>query len=210
MEWEDLLSNKLPKVKMTTFESIFKSNSPKRDKYLSRLFGIFNEEVIRIWAKHPDSPYEDLGRPTLRRHEKERGYTLDFTLKDNNNKIYICEMKCLLEYQNYKFLRLNNPDLLNIHKGPAFSYFLDSAIDPHLFSVHVSGNLIEPDGCILIWGAVTETGRNLTKEKFHLHDVLSVENAIQDLQRWDSYEWYSLINGFKKWSNDLFDFLANT
>ena len=37
-----------------------------RGKYLSRVFGIFSEEIVRIWAADPRAPFEDLGRPTLR------------------------------------------------------------------------------------------------------------------------------------------------
>jgi hypothetical protein len=48
------------------FPMLFRSSSSARDKFLSRLFGIFSEEIVRIWCRAPDAPYEDLGRPTIR------------------------------------------------------------------------------------------------------------------------------------------------
>ena len=32
-----------------------------RDKFLSRVIGIFSEENVRIWCRSDISPYEDLG-----------------------------------------------------------------------------------------------------------------------------------------------------
>ncbi len=32
-----------------TFEQFFRSDKSARDKYLSRLFGIFNENVVKYW-----------------------------------------------------------------------------------------------------------------------------------------------------------------
>ncbi len=35
----------------------------KREKFLSRLFGIFSEEIVNIWYQYEDLPYENLGMP---------------------------------------------------------------------------------------------------------------------------------------------------
>lgn len=87
------------------FDQIFdiqradRSNNTIRDKYLSRVFGIFNEEFVRIWSRSDVSPYEDLGRPTIYDNDNsDRGSTLDFTLKDKTtSKIYVAEMKCEIQ-----------------------------------------------------------------------------------------------------------------
>ena len=72
-------------------QSPSKTNS-KRDKFISRLFGIFSEEIIRIGFRNSvDNQYRltDIGRPTLYlknelgEKTKEK-YTLDFTLCNEN------------------------------------------------------------------------------------------------------------------------------
>jgi len=89
------------------FEEIFRTKNPARDKFLSRLFGLFSEEVVRYWCRCPAAPYEDLGRPTLRVPGEARGHTLDFTLRHKETvKVYVAEMKCELEFENYRYLRL--------------------------------------------------------------------------------------------------------
>jgi hypothetical protein len=38
----------------------------QRSKFLSRLFRIFSERLVTIWANDERAPFENLGRPTLR------------------------------------------------------------------------------------------------------------------------------------------------
>ena len=89
------------------FDSFFKTPNSPRDKYLSRLFGLFNEDVVRHWCALPETPYSDLGRPTLKLPGEARGYTLDFTLQHKGTgQVFVSEMKCWLEYEGYRYLRL--------------------------------------------------------------------------------------------------------
>lgn len=93
------------------FLSIFRqADAPvARGKYLSRVFGIFSEEIVRMWARDHRCPYEDLGRPTLRKHGEKSGSTLDFTLRHKATGMsYVAELKCEIEYQNYKYLVLSD------------------------------------------------------------------------------------------------------
>lgn len=93
------------------FERFFHSSQPTRDKYLSRLFGLFSEQVVRMWCAQPDAPYEDLGRPTIREPDDSRGSTLDFTLRDRSSgQTYVAELKCELEFANYRYLQLSHAD----------------------------------------------------------------------------------------------------
>ena len=74
------------------------------------MFGIFNEEIVRKWCAEEFSPYEDVGRPTIKRKgDDTRGSTLDFTFKNKDGKLYIVEMKCELQYEGYKYLELKEP-----------------------------------------------------------------------------------------------------
>ena len=91
------------------------AHQPGRDKFLSRLFGIFNDEVVGAWCSLPNTPYEDLGRPNLKRSDENRGHILDFTLRDHaNGRLYIAEMKCELEYEGYRYLLLDSPEQFGI------------------------------------------------------------------------------------------------
>lgn len=58
------------------FVDIFKQPDAPADrgKYLARVFGIFSEELVRIWAADPRAPYKNLGRPTLRMAEGSSGF----------------------------------------------------------------------------------------------------------------------------------------
>jgi hypothetical protein len=105
------------------FCTLFKSPSQfrSRDKFLARLFGIFSEEIVRIWCKSKNASYDDIGRPRIFIPPSKKGCTLDFTLKSRNDgKIYIAEMKCWVEYQNYKFLTLQSANQLEELSNAAF------------------------------------------------------------------------------------------
>lgn len=67
------------------FEDVFKTANRARDNYLSRLFGIFAEDIVRYWCADGRAPYEDLGRPSLFSDGVYRGYTLDFTLRERSS-----------------------------------------------------------------------------------------------------------------------------
>ena len=126
-----------------SFRTIFKSPGdpmPQREKFLSRLFGIFSEKIIALWADDERAPYQNLGRPTVFTGQNKHGHTLDFTLRDRaTGKIYVAEMKCEIEYQGFKYFVLNKPDQLAHHVKPAFGAFLDAARRPQETQVRIAG-----------------------------------------------------------------------
>ncbi len=197
------------------FESIFKTSNPARDKYLARLFGLFNEEVVQNWCACPTAPYENLGRPTLWISGK-RGSTLDFTLRlRDTGEIFIAEMKCWLEFDNYRYLRLvDSVQLQRIVNqklaGSAFQEFLQLAQNPTIFDVRVGSrplpNLVS--GAILIWGATSDSGRKAVIADYNFADVLSVETMLDDLHIWMPTRWTERINQLRQWSEELFAFLS--
>ena len=193
------------------FEKFFKSDESSRDKFLSRLFGIFSEEVVRAWCKNPKAPYKDLGRPTLRAPAEKRGHTLDFTLRHNSSGMTcVAEMKCELEYEGYRYLRLHDSSQVQRHKGgPAFQEFLQTAKDPGAFPVKVGGSGIRVDGAILVWGAITSSGRDAAIADYGFNDVLSVEEMVQDLGTWQPDHWIEYIGRLQYWSEELFGFLTS-
>ena len=107
-------------VSVPSFEDFFHSDRPARDKFLSRLFGLFSEDVVRHWCRCPEAPYEDLGRPYLRLPTERYGHTLDFTLRDRETgATFVAELKCELEYDSYRYLRLMDASHLGHHQGAA-------------------------------------------------------------------------------------------
>jgi hypothetical protein len=205
------------KISTIDFEQLFNSNDPelnKRDKFLSRLFGIFSEEIVKCWCKNPKSPYTNLGRPTLRTAENKRGCTLDFTFESNeDNSKYIVELKCELERNNYKYLKLKDISQLKHHqKKKAFDRFVKIAKNPKEYIVtrkNENNNrkkiILDEPGAILVWGSITESGRTNVINEYGFKDVLSLEKMISDLIKWDDQDYHECIKLRSNWSQELFN-----
>lgn len=190
------------------FELIFRREGAEaaRAKFLSRLFGVFAEEVVRIWADDERSPYRGLGRPTITPGGSHKGYTLDFTLRDRTDrKIYVAEMKCEIEYQNFRYFQLEGAWQLQHHSKPAFKAFLDVASATSDQRTTVNGETVNPDGAILIWGSITAAGRDAVRSAYGIHDVLSVTNICRDLAAWEHEGYAALIAQRRGWATELFD-----
>ena len=193
----------------SAFENLFRSPVPARDKLLARLFGIFNEDVVRIWSRCAAAPYKDLGRPTLRRKGSNTSATLDFLLATRDSgRVFVAEMKCELEYENYKYLTLTDPSQLQHHRKPAFDLFLQAAADSSQVDVETSKGPSLVHGAILVWGDATATGRDTTIARYGFADVLTVSAMVQDLNRWQPQEWGAFITDRRRWTTDLFDGLT--
>lgn len=138
-----------------TFMEFFRSQDARRDNFLARLFALFGEETIRIWCRDPESPYEDLGRPTIyKQGEAARGQTLDFTLRSKQDgRIFVAEMKCEITFENYRSMILVDRSQLERHAaGRAFEMFLDLASAPETYKVMVKAKPISVAGSVLVWG----------------------------------------------------------
>lgn len=187
------------------FDCIFKSSNSSRDKFLSRLFGIFSEDIVRIWCNDNRAPYEDLGRPTIRNHKESRGRTLDFTFQSRNDgRIFVGELKCELEFDNYRYLTLTSPSQLDHHKGETFTKFQDIAWNPNKYTVTVDGKNITVSGAILVWGRVEDVGRKAVIRENKFEDVLSLEEIIGDLLEWDDKTYFELTADRATWCQNLF------
>lgn len=192
------------------FDEFFRRPELGRGEFLSRLFGIFSEQVTRHWCRCPESSYEDLGRPTLRETGTQKPwYTLDFTLRSRDtNQIFMAEMKCWLQYQGFSFLRLINAGQLTHNQPTAFQWFLRLAREPSVFDVRVANKPVAIDGAVLIWSAITPEGRDAVMTEFGIADVLSVEAMVRDLQVWRPANWIEFVSQRRRWCNELFDVLA--
>ena len=183
----------------------FKSYDPARDKFLSRLMGIFSEHIVRIWAKSPHATYENLGRPTITTPTAGEPYTLDFTFRSrHDHRIYVSEMKCELEYEDYKYLVLNSPDQLEHHQSDTFDAFLATTREPGKSRVTVEGDPIAVHGAILVWGHVTQSGRQAVAKHYGFADVLSVQDMANDLVRWGDASYQVFLHERARWCEELF------
>lgn len=194
------------------FEVLFRAEcgaTAARAKFLSRVFGIFSEEIVRIWAGDARAPYEEVepgGRPTLKAAGATRGHTLDFLLRDRStNQVFVVEMKCEIEYQDFKYFVLEDPKQLAHHTKDAFRAFLAAAGAGPRPSATLRGREIAYDGAILIWGAVTEEGRQAVRARTGLHDVLSVKTICADLATWRNPRYAQLLQDRLRWSREMFE-----
>jgi hypothetical protein len=191
------------------FDTLFRSQLPRRDKFLSRLFGLFSEEVVRSWCRCAAARYEDLGRPTLLAAGDRYGHTLDFTLRDRESgQTFIAELKCELEYEGYRYLRLRNSAQLLHHGGAAFAKLLAVARNPEAMPVRVGGKVVQVDGAILVWGATTSLGCKAVQADHGFADVLSIEAMLADLRAWDASHWREHVHQLRSWTTELFDALT--
>lgn len=192
------------------FTSIFqRADAPgARGKYLSRVFGIFSEEVVRLWASDARCSYIDLGRPTVRKRGHKAGSTLDFTLRHKATaKTYVAELKCEIEYQNYRYLVLSDVAQLAHHSKPAFLALIDAAANSPEQQVFVGGTELEIDGALLIWGAATPEGRRAVIDRYSFSDVLTMAEIVGDLLEWKSEPYRELVEKRRSWANEMFDAL---
>ena len=181
-----------------------------RAKFLSRVFGIFGENIVRLWSASAGAPYKDLGRPTVRFDGEATRSTLDFTLRNKeSNKIYVAEMKCEIEYKKFQYFVLTSNKQLDHHtKKPAFQSFLRAAREPSAARVTVDGRPVPVDGAILIWGAATPCGCADVREESKLADVLTVESMVDDLTRSNDERYVAMLEDRRKWLNEMFYGLA--
>jgi hypothetical protein len=190
----------------TTLESLFKSSNNPRDNFLSRLFGMFSEEIVRCWCRDSRTPYQDIGRPTIKSENGKR-LTLDFTFESrNDHKVYVSEMKCWMAYENYRYLTLESPTQLTYSSlnNDAFRLFLNVAKNPSQYGVTVNSKPQLVDGAILVWSRCTEQGKNSTAMAYGFHDVISLEAIITDLTTWKNPEFSELLNKYEDWTHALF------
>jgi hypothetical protein len=171
--------------------------------------GLFSERIIDVWTRTNASPYSNIGRPTLKeRPEGKDRSTLDFLFQNKKNeKRYIVEMKCWLEYDNYRFLSLNDPSQLTKIHSASFRRFLCMARQPDSYRVKSGQQFYEVNGSILVWGKVSQDASKKIKTHFGFADVISLESVINDLVHQRNKEYADLITRYSGQCRFLFDAL---
>ena len=184
-------------------ETTFRHEGRNRSNFLARVFGIFNEEIVRVWCRDERTPYNDLGRPTLY-EPGNRWSTLDFALvRRDGGKALVAEMKCELAWDNFKYLQLVDAGQLDHHKGVAFKRFLNLARDAAAYEVKVAGKPITVGGTALVWGSVSEEGRHSARAETGIDVILSLEDMVNDLIEWRSEPYSQLIGSRETWMQDM-------
>ena len=189
---------------------VFKTDEPGRGAYLSRMFAFFSEEIVRHWAACQEAPYCNVGRPVIWDTDGKQFHVLDFTLeRRSDGKRYVAELKCEIEFEKYAFLELTGPSqVLHHEKGAAFQKLLEVAQDTHSRKITRGGKDQTVAGSILIWGAMTGEGRVDTMAHYGFADILSIDDMLADLARWRPEAWAKWVATRRRWTDDLFDFLA--
>lgn len=176
-----------------------------RSKFLSRVLGIFSEQIVSIWCEHERSRYDNLGRPRLTSSDGTQSHILDFTLKDRKtSRTYVSEMKCEIEFLNFKFFVLKDASQLDHHEKPAFQAFLKAAYPNNQQATFVKGAEVRTDGAILVWGAVDPVGKTDVMKKMGFHDVLSLEDICEDLNEWGCQRFVEFVGKRQQWTDRLY------
>ena len=192
------------------FEPFFNTGDDIRGAYLARLFALFSEDVVRAWTRCPGAAYSDLGRPTLYPPDGSRFHTLDFALQSRaTGEVHVTELKCEIQWDKFKHCTLDGIASIAHHaEKPAFKALLAMARDPSAYTVKVAGKPVQVSGAALVWGAATEAGRQVVTEHFGLSPVLSIEEMLSDLTAWRPRRWLEYVAVRRRWTDDLFGYLA--
>jgi hypothetical protein len=161
----------------------------------------------RMWAntRHRDWRYKDRGRPTLRETNGTRVHTLDFALEDRETgHVFVAEMKCEIEYQNFKYLVLESDAQLEHHTKPAFEAFLQAARPSSDWKVFVNQGEIPIHGAILIWGDASKEGKAQVKNLRGFHEVLTIAEICNDLRKWECEKYRDFLEKRQRWCDEMF------
>ena len=190
------------------FLSIFDSSQSSKLNFQARLLGLFSEEIVGCWCKSPQSPYNDLHRPVLKSNNEKRGSVLDFAFEcKENHSIYVGELKCWPAYENQKYLTLTKAEQLREKslQTKAFQRFLELAKNPSAYVVEIKKKKIKVAGAILVWARTTADGRRSVMDELGMRDVLSLEDMVTELIKWNSQDLTTLVQERARWSQSLFE-----
>lgn len=132
-------------------------------------------------------------------------------MRSNQSRIiFVGELKCELEYENYKYLTLTSSSQIKHHSKNAFEKFLYIAKNNNndRYKVTIKGKNKPISGAILVWGNITPEGRTSVMNDYGLADVLSLEQIINDLIIWNNQDYLDFIKQREKWCQELFILLG--
>ncbi|MTH66747.1 hypothetical protein [Paracoccus shanxieyensis] len=122
--------------------------------------------------------------------------------------MFVSEMKCEIEFQNFKFFTLDGIAHLDHHTKPAFFELLKcTKPEPEDYCV-VKGNKLRYDGAVLIWGTVDPDARQTVMLEKGFHDILGIDDICRDLAEWSCPKYQAFLDQRRAWCDQLFNGLS--
>ncbi len=199
----------------------WEENSSKQNNYLSRLIGLFGEEISEKWLANDNSAYSNFGRPTIYWIEegKKKRATLDFLI-EREGKIYIVEQKNFFAYNKGRLRTIDSSDDFrkafaswNTTKNkatPAWKIF--NSFEQHEYEIKIGKKEYRKlDGKVVFWSDLIEADKDyfltLSEElnRTRYNDAIGLVQMINDLKRWKDTDYEALIENYIQWNKDLFD-----
>ena len=190
-----------------------KENSTKTN-FLSRILGVFSENIVDFWLENEKCPYRSLGRPSLYSVDNKKLATLDFTFQNkSDNKNYIVEQKCFFGFKNGKLCSMSTYEIFikefekwstaKANSTPAWKYF--SNFSKERYDVKVKTKKIETEGTILLWASCEKEGAEKFQEELGISKIIGVDSIISDLKQWEDNNYSKFIDTRKNWIIELLD-----
>lgn len=180
------------------FDSLFRSPDPERNAFMVSVFNLFSSAIVQCWVQDARSPFDDLGKGSLRKSGASRGISLDVTV-GRRNRVYGGLLRCDLSV---------DPPLTDaaqvVQDTKSFKLFLDAAANPSKYTVVIDGKKHDLAGLLLVWSCVDEKAVRAARREHGLADVLSLEQIIADLIGWGNRDFQLLLDRRVAWSHDLF------
>ena len=181
-------------------EKLFHSANPERDAFMANVFNLFSHDIVRCWVRDDQSPYDDLGKATLRKSGASRGQGLDFGF-GRRKQAYAVLLKCDPAADK----TLSEPaQIKQANTTKTFAMYLDAASHPDKYQIVTSSETYPASGSVLIWSGVDPKAGRTIKKAFNFHDLLSLEQIIADLIVWHNRDFHMLLDHRVAWSHDLF------
>lgn len=188
----------------------------KQANFLSRIIGIFSEDVVRFWLENKKCKYNFLGRPQVWTENDSKKYSLDYLLQDKKTKkCYIAEQKCFFGFKDGKLKKISEAETFSIvfdkwsnekrNHTVAWARFIEFNNDSH---VSIKNKKCDVSGKILVWASCDKKAKKDFQKKHNIFDVVSFEQVIRDLNKWEDRKYLGFLKDRKKWINQLFNSLT--
>jgi len=212
----------MEKAKFKFMEFFEKNIEENKISFLARVFGIFSEEIPKIWFELKG--FQVLGRPTIsiENENKTEKATLDFC-QEKGGKYYIVEQKCFLAYDDCKLLNTESDEFKNAfekwhnnkkEQTKAWKFFVNFNTNTGNYSITYKKNKNDKSKPLknneikkkLIWGSISDNGKEIIKK--HLGEdleIYSIEEMIKEII--NKEEYLNLIKSYQDSLIAFFNFL---
>ena len=194
--------------------NLFTDNlNSKQVNFLSRIVGVFSEEIVRFWLENERCKYINIGRPQVSTSGDPKNYTLDFLLQNTKTKKYfIAEQKCFFGFKNGTLKKISEVETFTMEfekwstkksiSTIAWDRFINFDKDTSVVSNKQKKYSVS--GKVLIWASYDKKAKENFQKKYKLSDVISFEHIIRDLKDWSDESYIKFIKEKQKWINELF------